>query len=57
MKLLYLQVSSSTVKDTSQPRSHTKPTTAWPGNTVEHAHCFEAIQASCFQATHKRYLQ
>ena len=57
MKILYLYISSPTVKDTSQSKSHMKLTTAWPENTVKHACCFEATQASCFQTTHKRYPQ
>ena len=55
MKILYLQVSSATVKDASKSKSHMKPTTTWLGNTEKHACCFEATQPSCFHATHKRY--
>ena len=41
MKILYLQVSSPTAKDTSESKSHLKLTTAWQGNTVKHANCFQ----------------
>ena len=52
-----MQVSYQTVKDTSESKPHMKPTNAWSGNTVKHARYIEATQASCFQVTHKRYLQ